>query len=166
MGASYLAGSARLEKFGRLNMTTKVQLENSLKEAMRAGDEVKKRVLRQLLSAIRLVEVDKGIALDEDAVMAVLQKEIKSYKETYDESVGAGRTDLAEKAQAEMQVVQGFLPQQLSQEELEVLVRQVIDELGATSIKEMGQVMKVLMPRLQGRAAGDQVSQMVKRLLS
>lgn len=146
-------------------MTTKAQLENSLKEAMKAGDEVRKRVLRQVLSAIRLVEIDKGNALDEAAILAVLQKETKSYQETYDESVGARRSDLAEKALAEMQVVQAYLPKQLSQEELEILARQVIDELGATSMREMGQVMKVLLPRLQGRATGDQASQMVKRLL-
>jgi uncharacterized protein YqeY len=146
-------------------MTTKAQLENSLKEAMKAGDEVRKRVLRQVLSAIRLTEIDKGSALDEVALLAVVQKEAKSYQETYDESIGAGRTDLAEKAQAEIEVIQGFLPKQLPQEELEQMVRQVIDEVGATSLREMGQVMKVLMPRLQGQATGDQASQMVKKLL-
>ncbi len=146
-------------------MTTKAQLENSLKEAMKAGDEVRKRVLRQVLSAIRLTEIDKGSALDEVALLAVVQKEAKSYQETYDESIGAGRTDLAEKARAEIEVIQGFLPKQLPQEELEQMVRQVIDEVGATSLREMGQVMKVLMPRLQGQATGDQASQMVKKLL-
>lgn len=146
-------------------MTTKAQLENSLKEAMKAGDEVRKRVLRQVLSAIRLTEIDKGSALDEVALLAVVQKEAKSYQETYDESIGAGRTDLAEKAKAEIEVIQGFLPKQLPQEELEQMVRQVIDEVGATSLREMGQVMKVLMPRLQGQATGDQASQMVKKLL-
>jgi hypothetical protein len=146
-------------------MTTKAQLEYSLKEAMKAGDEVRKRVLRQVLSAIRLTEIDKGSALDETALLAVVQKEAKSYQETYDESIGAGRTDLAEKARAEIEVIQGFLPKQLPQEELERLVRQVIDEVGATSLREMGQVMKVLMPRLQGQATGDQASQMVKKLL-
>jgi uncharacterized protein YqeY len=110
--------------------------------------------------------MDKGGVLDEAALLAILQKETKSYQETYDESVAAGRSDLAEKTRAEIEVMQGFLPQQLSTEELEHLVRQVIDEVGATSLREMGQVMKVLAPRLQGRATGEQASHWVKKLLS
>ncbi len=147
-------------------MTTKVQLEQALKEAMKAGDDVRKRVLRQALSSIRLVEIDKGTPLDEAGLLAILQKETKAYQETYDESVGAGRSDLAEKAQIEMAVIKEFLPQQLSPEELESLVREVIGEVGATSLREMGQVMKALMPRLEGRATGDQASSWVKRLLA
>lgn len=147
-------------------MITKQQLEQYLKEAMKSGDEVRKRVLRQTLSAIRFAEIDKGSALDETGLLVILQKEIKSYQETYEESLGAGRSDLAEKALAEMEVLQAFLPKQLSQEELEQLARQVIDEVGATSLREMGQVMKVLIPRLQGRATGEQASYWVKKLLA
>lgn len=147
-------------------MITKNQLEQALKDAMRAGDDVRKRVLRQALSSIRLAEIDKGNALDDAGLLSILQKEAKSYQETYDESVGAGRLDLAEKAHAEMEVIQEFLPQQLSQDELESLVKQVIAEVGATSLREMGQVMKALIPRLQGRATGDQASYWVKKLLS
>ena len=147
-------------------MITKNQLEQALKDAMRAGDDIRKRVLRQALSSIRLAEIDKGSALDDAGLLSILQKEAKSYQETYDESVGAGRLDLAEKARAEMEVIQEFLPQQLSQDELESLVKQVIAEVGATSLREMGQVMKALMPRLQGRATGDQASYWVKKLLS
>lgn len=147
-------------------MTTKVQLEQALKEAMKASDDVRKRVLRQALSSIRLAEIDKGGPLDEAGLLAILQKETKAYQETYDESVGAGRSDLAEKAQIEMAVIKEFLPQQLSPQELESMVREVIDEVGATSLREMGQVMKVLIPRLQGRATGDQASSWVKKLLA
>lgn len=147
-------------------MITKNQLEQALKDAMRAGDEVRKRVIRQALSSIQLAEIDKGSALDDADLLSILQKEAKSYQETYDESVGANRLDLAEKARAEMEVIQEFLPQQLSQDELESLVKQVIAEVGATSLREMGQVMKALMPRLQGRATGNQASYWVKKLLS
>ncbi len=147
-------------------MITKNQLEQALKDAMRAGDDVRKRVLRQALSSIRIEEIYKGNALDDAGLLSILQKEAKSYQETYDESVGAGRLDLAEKAHAEMEVIQEFLPQQLSQDELESLVKQVIAEVGATSLREMGQVMKALIPRLQGRATGDQASYWVKKLLS
>ncbi len=146
-------------------MPIKTQLETALKDSMRSGDEIQKRVLRMALSAIRLTEIDKGVELDDPAVLAILQKEMKSYQETCDESQNAGRTDLAEKAKAEMGVLKNFLPMPYSPEELESVVRQVIAELGATSIKDMGQVMKALVPRLQGRATGDQASQAVRKLL-
>jgi len=146
-------------------MPIKAQLETALKDSMRSGDELQKRVLRMALSAIRLAEVDRGVELDDAGVLAILQKEMKSYQETCDESQNAGRIDLADKAKAEMGVLQAFLPQQLSPDELESIVRQVIAEVGATSAKEMGLVMKRLIPRLQGRATGDQASQIVRKLL-
>ena len=146
-------------------MTTKAELENALKDAMRSGDGVRKRTLRMALSAIRLVEVDKGGPLDESGVMAVLQKELKSRQETIEEAQRANRPDLVADTQAEIVVLESFLPQQLSPEELEGLARQVIAEVGASSPREMGQVMKVLVPRLQGRATGDQASQVVRKLL-
>lgn len=148
-----------------VTMNTKLQLENALKDAMRAGDDLRKRTIRMALSAIRLAEVDKGAPLDDAAVLSILQKEVKSRQEAVEEAQRAGRPDLAEANQAEIAVLQQFLPQQLTPEELEALARQVIAEVGATSLREMGQVMKVLVPRLEGRAPGDQASQVVRRLL-
>ncbi|MEW5870480.1 MAG: GatB/YqeY domain-containing protein [Chloroflexota bacterium] len=147
-------------------MTVKAQLESALKDAMRAGDDLRKRTLRMAISAIRLAEIDKGGELDENAVLGILQKEVKSRQESLEEAERANRPDLAEAAQEEIGVLQVFLPKQLSQEELEVLARQAIAEVGATSLREMGQVMKVLMPRLQGQATGDQASQAVRKLLA
>jgi uncharacterized protein YqeY len=146
-------------------MTLTEQLENSLKEAMRAGDDLRKRTIRMVLSAIRLTEVEKGSKLDDAGVTSVIQREIKSRNESILDAQRAQRPDIETEARAEIAVLETFLPQQLSSEELEVIVRQVIAEVGATNQKEMGMVMKALMPRLQGRAAGDQASQMVKRLL-
>lgn len=146
-------------------MSIKIQLESALKDAMRAGDDLRKRTLRMALSAIRLAEVDKGAALEDAAVLSLLQKEIKSRQESIEDAQRAGRPDLIESSQAEIAVLQDFLPKQLSPEELETLAKQVIAEVGATSAREMGQVMKVLVPRLQGRAPGDQASQVVRRLL-
>jgi len=146
-------------------MSIKAQLEAALKDSMRSGDELRKRVLRMAISAIRLVEIDRGGELDDAAVLAVLQKEVKSYQETWDESQNAGRLDLAEKAKAEMAVLKDYLPAQLPAAELEDLARQVINEVGATSARDMGRVMKELLPRLQGRASGDQASQAVRKLL-
>ena len=146
-------------------MTTKAQLENALKDAMRSRDEVRKRTLRMTLSAIRLVEIDKGKPLDEQGILAVLQKEVKSRQEAISEAQHAGRPELQAEAEAEIQVLENYLPQQLSDEELETLAKQAIAEVGATSAREMGQVMQVLVPRLQGRASGGQASQAVRKLL-
>jgi uncharacterized protein YqeY len=147
-------------------MTLKEQLETSLKDAMRAGDEVRKRALRMVLSAIRLAEVEKGQPLDDAGVTGVLLKEVKSQQEAIADAQKANRPDLIANTQAEIAVLEGFLPRPFSPEELEQLARQAISETGATSQKEMGMVMKTLMPRLQGRATGDQASQVVRRLLS
>ncbi len=146
-------------------MSIKQQLENDIKEAMRAKDELRKRALRSALSSIRLAEVEKGGELDDAGVMAVLQKEIKSRHETIADAERAGRADMLAEAQAEIKVLESYLPQPFSPEELEQLARQAIQEVGATSPKEMGQVMKVLMPQLQGRASGAEASQVVRRLL-
>lgn len=146
-------------------MSIKQQLENDIKEAMRAKDELRKRALRSALSSIRLAEVEKGGELDDAAVMAVLQKEIKSRHETIADAERAGRADMLAEAQAEIGVLESYLPKPFSPEELEQLARRAIQEVGATSPKEMGQVMKVLMPQLQGRATGNEASQVVRRLL-
>ena len=146
-------------------MTTKLELETALKDAMRAGNEVRKSTLRMVLSTIRLAEVEKGKPLDEVELTAVLNKEVKSRRESIRDAQRAHRPDLIAEAEAEIAVLEGFLPQGLSVEELETLVRQAIAEAGAVSPRDMGQVMKLLQPRLQGRVPGDQVSQAVRRLL-
>jgi len=146
-------------------MSIKQQLENDLKEAMRNKDELRKRTLRLTLTDIRLAEVEKGGALDDPALMALVQKEIKSRHESIADAERAGRPDLIEELRAEISMLEAYLPQQLSTQELEELARQAIAEAGATSPKEMGLVMKLLVPRLQGRASGNEASQVVRKLL-
>jgi uncharacterized protein YqeY len=146
-------------------MNRKIELESALKESMKAGDVVRKRTLRMALSAIRLAEVEKREALDESAVLTILQKEVKTRQESVEEAKRANRPDLVAASEDEIQVLQDFLPQPLTPEELENLAREVIVEVGATSPREMGQVMKVLVPRLEGRATGEQASQVVRILL-
>jgi hypothetical protein len=146
-------------------METKEQLTSALKDAMRAKDELRKRTIRQTMAAIKQIEIDKRLTLDEPGVLAVVQKEVKSRHEAIADAERAHRPDLVDEARAEIAVLESFLPKGLSPEELEALARQAIVEVGATSPREMGQVMKALMPRLQGRATGDQASQVVRKLL-
>jgi uncharacterized protein YqeY len=146
-------------------MATREQLENTLKEAMRASDDLRKRTVRMVLAAIRLAEVEKGQPIDETAINAILQKEIKSRNEAIADAQKARRPDLIAAAQSEITYLESLLPQALTDEELENLARQVIAETGATSARQLGQVMKALMPRLQGRADGARVNQVVRRLL-
>lgn len=146
-------------------METKTKLENALKEAMRAGDDIKKRTVRMALAAIKQAEVDRQTSLDEAAVLAILQKEIKTRREALEEARQANRPDLVAEAEAEIAVVNAFLPQAFSADELKALVEAAIAEAGAASPSDMGKVMKLLVPRIQGRAPGDQVSQLVRQLL-
>jgi uncharacterized protein YqeY len=144
-------------------MSVKTQLEDSLKAAMRSGDDLRKRTLRMALSAIRLAEVERGGPLDDAAVLAILQKEMKSRNEAIEEARRASRPDLEQGNQAEIEVIREFLPAQLTDKELEELARQAIAEVGAVGLNEVGKVMKTLAPRLQGRATGDRASQMVRK---
>jgi len=146
-------------------MDIKSTLQTDLQDAIRHGEEIRKSTLRMTLTAIKLAEVEKGSQLDEAACLAVIQKEIKSRRESIADAEKANRPDLIPQSEAEIVILQGYLPVAFSQEELENLAKAAITEAGATSIREMGQVMKILMPRLQGRATGDQASQVVRKLL-
>jgi uncharacterized protein YqeY len=147
-------------------MDTKKQIESDFKDAMRAGDERRKSTLRMVMSSIKLAEIDRGEPLEEPAILAIIQKEIKSHRESIADAEKAGRGDLVADAEAEINILDAYLPQPLSQEEIETMAQEAIAEVGAASPKEMGKVMKVLMPRVQGRADGSQVSQTVRQLLS
>ena len=146
-------------------METKSKLENALKEAMKAGDDVKKRTVRMALAAIKQTEIDRQISVDETGVLGILQKEIKTRKEALDEARQANRPDLVAAAEAEIAVLDAYLPQAMSADELKALVEAAVAEAGATSPADMGKVMKLLMPRVAGRAPGDQVSAAVRQLL-
>ena len=146
-------------------MEIKKQLETSLLNAMRSAEEVRKRTLRLALTAIKLAEVDQKKALDDTQVIGILQKEIKTRQESIDSARAGGRTDLLEAATLEMKILQEYLPAQLTEEEIITLAKTVITETGAATPAEMGKVMKVLLPKIQGRAPSSLVSQVVKNLL-
>jgi uncharacterized protein YqeY len=146
-------------------METKIKLNEALKEALKSGDDVRKGTVRMVLAAIKQAEVDRQVTLDEQAIIAILQKEIKLRREALEEATSIGRTDLISAAVAEIKVLQVFLPEALSAEELRALVSAAVAETGASSITDMGKVMKVLMPRVAGRAPGDQLSAAVREIL-
>jgi uncharacterized protein YqeY len=146
-------------------MDLKTQINDSVKEAMKAGDEVRKRTLRMVLAAIKQTEVDKRTELDDTAVISILQKEIKNRREALEEAHKANRSDLAAENEAEIAVLETFLPKAMPAEELRSLVQAAIAETGAASMTDMGKVMKVVMPRVAGRAPNDMISAMVRETL-
>lgn len=146
-------------------MNIKSQLETALKDAMRSKDEVALRTIRLALSAIKLAEVEKGSALEDTDLASILQKEVKSRREAIQEGEKASRSDLMEAAKADIAVLEKFLPKAMDPTELERIIREVIAEAGASSMTDMGKVMKILLPKLEGKAPNDQVSQLVRQLL-
>jgi hypothetical protein len=146
-------------------MSIKTQLNESMKDAMKSGDEVRKRTVRMALAAVKQAEVDKRIELDDTAVMGLLQKEIKNRRESLEEAKKVNRLDLIEANEAEIHVLQAFLPKAMPAEELRALVQAAITETGAASPADMGKVMKTVMPRVAGRAPNDMVSATVRELL-
>jgi len=146
-------------------MDLKTQLTNAMKESMKSGDKVRKNTVTMVLAAIKQVEVDRRITLDDPTILGILQKEIKMLKEALAEAQKAGREDLAKDAQAEIAILTTFLPAGLGADELRALVQAAIAETGASVPADMGKVMKALLPKVAGRAPGDQVSAMVRELL-
>ena len=146
-------------------MTIKTQLNESMKDAMKSGDEVRKRTVRMVLAAVKQSEVDKRTELDDMAVINLIQKEMKNRRESLEEAKKANRADLVEANEAEMKVLEAFLPKAMPPEELRALVQTAIDETGASTPADMGKVMKVVMAKVAGRAANDVVSATVRELL-
>lgn len=146
-------------------MDTKTLLNNAMKEAMRAKDQVAKRTLTMVRAAILQAEKDRQAELDETAVMAILQKELKSRQETIADAQKAGRDDLVADTEAEIVVLKTFLPEAMPEDELRAIAAEVIAEMGASAPSDMGKVMKVIIPRVGGRAPGGDISRVVKELL-
>lgn len=147
-------------------MSLSQRLEQDMKLALKNKDKTKLSVIRMLRSAIKNAEIERGRPLEEEEVLDVLARELKQRKESLQEFEKAGRSELAEKAKAEIAVVQAYLPTPLSEEELRKLARQVIDEVGASTPADMGKVMKEIIPRVKGRADGKEVSRIVRELLN
>ncbi len=144
----------------------KETLQADLMKAIRSKDDVRKRALRMVLSAIKLVEIEHRDSLDEPTILGIIQREVKSRQETIEEAKQAGRDELLASTLAEIEVLQVYLPQPLGEDELAEIVQQTIEEVGASDSQDMGKVMKALIPQIQGRADGKTASDLVRGLLS
>jgi uncharacterized protein YqeY len=147
-------------------MSIKNQIDEALKEAIRNQNEVAKNALRGLLTAIKNKEKDLKRAPNDAEILQIISSQIKQRKESIEQFKSGGREDLAEKEAHEIAVLEKFLPKQLSQEELEAIIAECIQETGATTVKDMGKVMKTVMPKVAGRADGKLVNELVRAKLS
>ncbi len=147
-------------------MSLKEQLANDLKDAIRQRDEARKIAIRLTLTAIKTSEVEKGSELDDAAVLGLLGKEVKQRRESIREFEKGGRQDLVAKEQAELTVLQAYLPPQMSRDEIVQVAREVIAEVGASGPGDKGKVMSVLIKRLAGRAEGREINEVVTEILA
>lgn len=144
----------------------KDQFNDLLHESMKNHDEVARDTMRMVLTNLKLAEVEKKTTLDDTAIISLVQKEIKTRNESIEDFKKGGRTDLIERTSAEIKVLERFLPKQLSDEEIRSIVQATITEVQAAAISDMGKVMKAALPKMQGQAASDRVSTIVKELLN
>lgn len=147
-------------------MDNNQRLKEDLQRAIKSQDTLRKRVLRLLISTIQLAEVSKGSPLSDLEFLAVVQKEIKTKLDTIADAEKAGRAEMAAESRMEIKELEAYLPKQLTETELISLAEQTIREVGAASAKDMGQVLKVLIPKLAGRATNQDASRVVKDCLS
>jgi uncharacterized protein YqeY len=152
-------------------MGLREQLMDDLKEAMREQDESRKRAIRSVLAAIKKAETEldadgQRVNLDDDALVHVIAKQARERQESIDAFKSGGRDDLVAREEADLAVLEAYLPRQLSEEEIEAEARQVIADVGAAGPQDIGKVMKPLMVRLKGRADGRLANQIVRELLA
>jgi uncharacterized protein YqeY len=142
------------------------RIKEDMKASMKGGDKTRLGVIRLILAAIKQVEVDERIQLDNDRVILVLDKMLKQRRESIRQFTDAGRHDLVAIEEVEIQVIQDFLPQPFSEEEIDVMVNDAVIESGAESVKDMGKVMGLLKAKMQGRADMSIVSAKIKTALA
>ncbi len=147
-------------------MTLQEQLTQDMKSAMKAKEKVRLTTIRLIRSAIKYKEIELQHELDDDEVLQVITTAVKQHKDSIEQFQKGGRDELVEQEQAELEVLESYLPQQLSEEELTALVKEAIEASNATSMKEIGNVMKYIMPKVQGRADGKIINQLAKNQLS
>ena len=147
-------------------MSLKEQLTDDMKAAMRAREKERLGVIRLALAAIKQQEVDNRIELDDAAVLAVLDKMVKQRRESIRQYTDGGRTDLADQEQSEIVIIQDYLPQALTEDEVQALVAEAVAATNAESVKDMGKVMAWIKPKAQGRADMGKISGLIKAQLA
>jgi len=144
----------------------KQRITDDMKSAMKAKDKQALKAVRMILEAIKQKEIDERIELDDTQAMAVIQKMVKQRKDSISQFSDAGRTDLVEIEEAELEIINNYMPEQLSDEEVALVVDKTIKDSGANSMKDMGKLMSMLKSQLQGKADMSLVSQLIKSRLS
>ena len=144
----------------------RIQLQDEMKAAMKGGDKPRLGIIRLILAAIKQREVDERIELDDAQVLTVLDKMVKQRRDSVEQFEKAGRTELADQEKFEIGVIQEYLPAQLGEDEISALITEAIAATGARSMKDMGKLMGILKPKLQGRADMGAVSGLIKQNLS
>jgi uncharacterized protein YqeY len=152
-------------------MDLRLQLADDLKDAMRQQDDLRKRTIRSVIAAVKKAETEldssgERVTLGDEDILVIIAKQAKQRQESMAEYEKAGRQDLVSEEEAELVILQAYLPQQLTREQIEAEAREVIQEVGATSPRDLGNVMKPLMARLRGRADGKLANQVVRDLLA
>ena len=146
-------------------MSLKQKLQEDLKSSMKNKDAIKKSVITLIRSSIKQYEVDNRVELQDDEIVDLIAKQLKQTRDSREEFAKAGRDDLVSKAEAEIEVLKEYLPQQLSEEELNEIVISTISDVGATSMKDMKKIMTSIMPKVKGRADGKLINELVKKNL-
>ena len=142
-------------------ISLKERLDGDLKDAMRNKDSIRRTVLRTIISEIRNAEIAKQEALDDEGVLVVMTKQAQQRRDSIEAFKSASRSDLVESESAELKIISGYLPEQLSEDEIEVVITEVISQVEAKGSSDMGKVMKEVMQRVRGRADGKMVSAIV-----
>ena len=142
-------------------ISLKERLDGDLKDAMRNKDSIRRTVLRTIISEIRNAEIAKQEALDDEGVLVVMTKQAQQRRDSIEAFKSASRSDLVESESAELKIISGYLPEQLSVDEIEVVITEVISQVDAKGSSDMGKVMKEIMQRVRGRADGKMVSAIV-----
>jgi len=146
-------------------MDLRERLESELHAAMRENNEIGRNTIRMVLSSLKLGEVEKGHSFSDDEILGVIQKELKIRSESLDEYSRGGRPDLVEKTRQEVAILEKFLPVQMNDAELTTIIAEAIQATGAALPSDMGKVMKIVLPQVQGKAPADRVSKLVRAML-
>ncbi len=147
-------------------MSLKERLMEDLKTSMKNKDILRKNTITMVRAAIKQEEVDKRIDLDDEGIIQIMGKQLKEKRNSIEEFKKGNRQDLVDQAEAEIAILLEYLPKQLSEEELTEIVKEVLDQGGYTSMKDMGKIMKDVMPKVQGKADGNMVNQVVRKILA